>query len=113
MVGNRLVVALVFVHACDCIAVSVPSLAPSLARSLRTNERTKRNETLLLFFQGSLNLVGKGQIFGNAELDLYGCTNALKTAAHDPRIRGVLMELNSEDMSMAPIMEVRGEDTII
>ena len=56
--------------------------------------------------QSSLNLVPRPSFIGMSELDLYGCTTALRTAAHDPRIRGVLLELSSVELSTATVMEV-------
>lgn len=56
--------------------------------------------------QGPVNLVSQEQFFKPSDLDLFGVTTALKTAAHDPRIRGVLMDITVEDMSIATLMEV-------
>lgn len=39
---------------------------------------------------------------------MFGLATALKTAAHDPRIKGVLMEFDGPELSMAATMEASG-----
>lgn len=70
---------------------------------LHTTE-AKSNALDLLCFQDELSL----DAADGSQLDVLGVTTALKTAAHDPRIKAVLLDLSGSSYSgSATIMEVR------
>lgn len=70
---------------------------------LHTTE-AKSNAPDLLCFQDELSL----DAADDSQLDVLGVTTALQTAAHDPRIKAVLLDLSGSSYSgSATIMEVR------
>ncbi|CAM9551241.1 unnamed protein product, partial [Hapterophycus canaliculatus] len=54
-----------------------------------------------------LGLTSQPQLFKEPELTLFGLVKTLKTAAHDPRIKAVIMDFDGPALSMAATMEVR------
>ncbi|CAN0076799.1 unnamed protein product, partial [Ectocarpus fasciculatus] len=54
-----------------------------------------------------LGLTSQPQLFKEPELTLFGLVKTLKTAAHDPRIKAVIIDFDGPALSMAATMEVR------
>lgn len=62
----------------------------------------------LLACTRQLGLTSQPQFFKEPELTMFALVKALKTAAHDPRIKGVLMQFEAPALSMAATMEASG-----
>lgn len=58
-----------------------------------------------LCFTRQLGLTAQPQLFKEPDLTMFALVKTLKTAAHDPRIKGVLMQFEAPALSMAATME--------
>eukprot|EP00903_Cladosiphon_okamuranus_P015600 g14405.t1 len=68
---------------------------------------SSRTKIVQITLKGSVGLTSQPQLFKEPELTLFALVKTLKTAAHDPRIKAVLIEFEAPVLSMAATMEVR------
>ncbi|CAN0064772.1 unnamed protein product, partial [Ectocarpus sp. 4 AP-2014] len=85
-----------------------PSLGQAFRFKLKPFGRlSSRTKIVQIQLKGELGLTSQPQLFKEPELTLFGLVKTLKTAAHDPRIKAVIMDFDGPALSMAATMEVR------
>lgn len=80
--------------------------ARTRAYLLLNPSRFHRIDLLWIVSIEQLGLTSQPQLFKEPELTMFALVKTLKTAAHDPRIKGVLMKFDGPALSMAATMEV-------